>query len=223
MKCIFHIHTCFSKDCNTSLKEISHTCLVNDVNTVIITDHDTIDGALELMRIVDKKLRVIIGEEITTTDGEIIGLFLEEAVLPHKNAVETIADIKKQGGLVCIPHPFDSFRKERIQPNVLNKIIDSIDIIEVFNSRNIFNNDNKQALEFAVRMKKIKIAGSDAHTSQEIKNSFIDIEYFLNNEDFLSNLENAKMSANQSPFYVHLITKMIKMRKMCSNLKKIKL
>lgn len=215
MKCVFHIHTFFSKDCNTSLEAIRHACVVNDVDVVVITDHDTIDGALGLRDIVDEKLRVIVGEEITTNDGEIIGLFLKKKIAPYKSAIQTIVDIRGQGGLVCIPHPFDSFRKEKIKTEVLIKIIDSVDIIEVFNSRNVFKKDNKRALEFAVRMEKLQIVGSDAHTPQEIGSSYIDMDNFFSNEVFLSNLGNARMSTYQSPVYVHLMTKMVKLRKRC--------
>lgn len=213
MKCFFHIHTFFSKDCNTSLEEIRYTCLVNNVNIVFITDHDTIDGALGLMAIVDKKLRVIVGEEVTTTDGEIIGLFLKDKIAPHKSAHETIVDIQNQNGLVCIPHPFDSFRKEKIKTEVLNKIIDSVDIIEVFNSRNVFNKDNIKAFDFARYKCKTGIVGSDAHTIREIKDTYFDIEPFSGPEDFLLNLKNAKVFTKRSPIFVHLYTKLVKLNK----------
>ena len=104
------------------------------LNCIAITDHNTIVGALEVQRIAPFK--VIVGEEIGSSEGEVTGLFLKEEVPRGLPPVETARRIKSQGGLVSIPHPFDRFRRGVISRRGLDDLLPYVDIVEVFNSRN---------------------------------------------------------------------------------------
>jgi len=104
-----HLHTRYSIDSYLKLETIIEVCQKKDINAVAVTDHGTIEGAEKLREKIEKKnakIKVITGEEIFTTKGEIIGLFLKERIPYLLSPEETIRRIKKQGGLVYIPHPF---------------------------------------------------------------------------------------------------------------------
>jgi hypothetical protein len=183
-------------------------CKRKGIECVGITDHNTIEGALKLKE--EVSIRVIVGEEIKTEHGEIIGLFLKNEVPSGLSILETIEMIKEQGGLVYIPHPFDNFRKATIDITVLEKIIDKIDVIEVFNSRTLFNQANEIALKFAKEHNIIPAVGSDAHTKHEIGNSYIEMEDFSTKEEFLKSLKNARLFTQRTPLFGRLKTKTMK-------------
>jgi len=128
-----HVHTIYSGDCNTSLEQTIARCLDVGINCIAITDHNTIAGAVEMKRIAP--FPVIVGNEIETSTGEIIGYFLAEEIPKGLPAAETARMIKEQGGLVCIPHPFDRLRRSTIHRQTLEELLPFIDIIEVLNSR----------------------------------------------------------------------------------------
>ena len=104
IKADLHVHTCYSVDCNTPLQRIVDRCLKIGINCLAVADHNTISGALKLKEMAPFK--VISAEEIMTSMGELIGLFLTEEVPKGLSPEETIARIKSQGGLVGIPHPY---------------------------------------------------------------------------------------------------------------------
>ncbi|MCK4810121.1 MAG: PHP domain-containing protein [Candidatus Omnitrophica bacterium] len=210
IKCAFHIHTEFSLDCRTSLREVIEFCIHKNISSIIITDHNTIKGAIELKKVAPEGLQIIVGEEINTTEGEVMGLFLDKEICSGMSPEKTIEQIRCQNGIVCIPHPYDSFRKERLRENALNRIIDSVDILEVFNSRNLYAKDNERALKLAEKEKKIKISGSDAHTRDEIDSTVLKIQSFNSKEEFLLNLSLAEHITKKSSPFVHIITKGIK-------------
>jgi len=105
-------------------------------------------------------------------EGEITGLFLKEWVPPRFSLEDTIQKIKFQGGLVCITHPFCRFRRSKLKFETLRRIIESVDIVEIFNSRNILQADNKKAFIFARDNNKLMVVGSDAHIGYEYGKSY---------------------------------------------------
>lgn len=131
-----------------------------DLDYIAVTDHNDITMAKKLHDAYGD--RIIIGEEITTKEGEIIGLFLKDVVEPHMSAAETVKAIHKQGGLVYIPHPFETVRSG-INMSTLDSIADQVDIIEVHNGRAVFQDKSKQALEWATDHHVAAAASSDAH------------------------------------------------------------
>lgn len=211
MRLDMHVHTYFSSDCILTPNVIIKTCLKKNIDGVAATDHNTIKGAVELKSLAP--FLVIIGEEIKTAQGEVIGYFLEEEISAGMGVEETISRIKKQGGVVCIPHPFDKIRKSRINPSVMDRVIDQINLIEVYNSRNLFPSSNRIASEYAKRHKKLPCVGSDAHLKYEIGGAYIEIDHFDNPKQFLQNLASAKLVTNRSGLWVHLVTKFIKFTK----------
>ena len=117
MKADLHIHSMHSPDSKTTAEQIVAQCQKAGIDCVAITDHNTIAGSLELKRIAPFK--VIVSSEIHTGEGEVIGYFLEKEIPKRLSAKETVRLIKEQGGLVCVPHPFDDLRGSAIERNVL--------------------------------------------------------------------------------------------------------
>ena len=122
--------------------------------------------------------RVIVGEEIKTLGGEIIGLFLSEAVPRNLSSLETVQRIKEQGGLVAIPHPFDHFRRSVIDPRALQEVLPYVDIVEGFNARNTFQRDNRTARELAREHGLLTSAVSDSHILMELGRTYVETSDF---------------------------------------------
>jgi predicted metal-dependent phosphoesterase TrpH len=203
-----HLHTKYSRDSLLSLGTIIKVCRSRGINCIGVTDHNTIEGALKM----EKSFRVIVGEEIMTSCGEIIGLFLNERIPKNLTPEETIDKIKEQDGIVYLPHPFDRLRNSRLKIKD-NNLLKSIDIVETFNSRCIFSKDNKKSLKLARSINAICGCGSDAHTGLEIGNAFVKMEDFSSKKEFLKNLRKARMFTKKSPIWVHAfstITKRVK-------------
>ena len=186
-----HIHTEYSMDCNTPLEKIIERCLEVGINCIAIADHGTIEGALKLKDIAP--FTVIVAEEINTPYGEIMGIFLQESIPSGLSVEQGIASIRAQGGLVCIPHPFDTFRQSALDSRIIETIVDQIDIIEVFNSRSPLLRGSTKASLFADKYGIRKSAGSDAHTVSEIGNAHIEMPEFNGRDDFLQALEKGKI------------------------------
>jgi predicted metal-dependent phosphoesterase TrpH len=166
-----HTHSIISPDRAGSITISDYEKFLNEevLDFVAITDHNETSFA----QMMHKKHgdKIIIGEEITTTDGEMIGLFLQTTIRPGLSAQQTAEEIHKQGGLVYIPHPFEIFRKG-LQKPVLDKLIDQVDIFEVFNGRGRFRGKTKEAEVFAREQRLIGAASSDAHGPGGIGNTF---------------------------------------------------
>jgi predicted metal-dependent phosphoesterase TrpH len=129
---------------------------------VAVTDHNRIDRALALQNALGES-RIIVGEEIATTAGEIIGLFLEKPVLAGLTPLATAREIKAQGGLVYIPHPFEAAR-HGLTSAVLEQIADLVDIVEVHNGRAWLQNRGPRAAAWAKLHHKLRASSSDAHS-----------------------------------------------------------
>jgi 2-polyprenyl-3-methyl-5-hydroxy-6-metoxy-1,4-benzoquinol methylase len=201
-----HTHSKYSPDSITSLKEIIETCVKKGINVLAVTDHNRIEGALRLKQIAP--FEVIVGEEILTNDGEIIGLFLKELIPSKLSMDETIKKIKKQGGLVYLPHPFDkTTRRTSIKREKLETLLPDIDIIEVYNGRSVLPWDNNKAKELATRLKKAEAIGSDAHTKFEYGRNYLEMPDFVTPKEFMSSLKNAKIKSSWVLYFVFFITK----------------
>ncbi len=194
-----HIHTLYSACAETRIEDIEGYCRRNNVDVVAITDHDTIAAALEL-KVVSPDLRVIVGEEIKTRQGEIVGLFLEHEIEGGLDALETCQLIKQQGGLVYIPHPFDLLKINRLKKPALMQVLDMVDIIEVFNAKLVTPIYNIVADGFADQRGKVAAAGSDAHYLKAIAVCLNEIDDFSTPQEFLDNLRNGRLIAKRSGF-----------------------
>ena len=185
--CDLHMHTRYSHDCATEVDDLLEHCIGLGLGAIAITDHNELAGALEAQRIVherDLPITVIAGEEVKTAQGEVIGLFLTERIERGLTMADTVAEIQRQGGLVLVPHPFD--RMHTIpDAATLHRLLDEIDIFEVYNSRLLFDSFNDEALRFARKYNLIQSAGSDAHVLQGLGTAINRIPAFDGPEEFL--------------------------------------
>jgi predicted metal-dependent phosphoesterase TrpH len=202
LKADLHVHTRYSEDSISPPPNIVQHCLKAGINCVAITDHNEIAGAFEVERIAPFK--VIIGEEVLTNQGEVIGYFLKEKIPDRLSPEETVARIKAQGGLVCVPHPYDRFRSgAKLRPQALKKILPDIDLIEVFNSRAMLLRDSARALELAQKQGLPGTAGSDAHIAREIGSTYMEIPDFNDAEQFRQALREGKVFGHRTSFFIH--------------------
>jgi len=212
LKVDMHTHTEYSPDSRTPVKAQAAAIRAAGVDVVCATDHNTIEGALRLREIADG-FRVVVGEEISTRDGDMIGLFLEKAIPRDLPAEETIARIHDQGGLVSVPHPFSHNRLFHIRRAALDRVWKDIDCIEIFNAREAFTQDNLRAAAFA-REKNIPGAvGSDAHRAAEIGTAWVEVEEFKGREDFITVLRDGSVIGKLTGNYIHVLTRLDVMRK----------
>jgi len=202
IKADLHIHTAYSPDSITSLQQVIARCKKNEIDCVAVTDHDTILGALKLREIAP--FTVIVGEEIKTRSGEIIGYFLNEEIPARLPAEEAVQRIKDQGGLVCVPHPFDRLRRSTIHRRMLEALLPHIDIIEVFNSRVLLSRHNISARLFALTNECLSSAGSDAHTASEIGGAYTVMPEFNNAEEFRLALAQGLPVCRKASLWIHM-------------------
>ncbi len=208
-----HIHTCYSPDSLTRLEEVIAAAARRGLAALAITDHDAVDGALALARIAS--FPVIVGEEIETGDGEIIGLFLKEFIPPRLGPAETVARIRRQGGVVYVPHPFDHHRFPLREPT-LQALASEVDLVEVLNARVSNAAFNARAASFARQHNLPGGAGSDAHSPGEIGRAYVEMEPFTDRDSFMSSIARATVGGTVSGFHVHFLStwaKLIKRRR----------
>ena len=198
----FHVHTCYSRDSFTSLEAVIEVCRKRGLDKVAITDHNTIAGALALREMAPDL--VIVGEEIKTDVGEIIGYFLEEEVPKGLPLQEAIRRVREQGGVVGVPHPLDRLRREAIGLTHLLTIIEQVNLLEVFNARTILPADNRRALELARQHGLLATAGSDAHMACEIGHAYVEMPPFNDKDEFLQSLSHGRVVGSLTSPLTHL-------------------
>ena len=183
MKIDLHCHTEASADCSTPLELFPARCRERGVWVQAITDHNEIWGAQKLQEMVEEEkirkagfpLTIIVGEEVSTIHGEIIGLFLKEKIPAGMTPRETVHAIKEQGGLVVLPHGFDPLKRWRLQPAALETIEDEINVVETFNARISQLRWNQAAVDWAKLHGVAMSAGSDAHTLSDIGSAWVEV------------------------------------------------
>lgn len=169
-----HCHTSASFDSLASPASMVRAAAARGVTHLAITDHDTIDGALrarDAAARIAPDLTVLVGEEIRTLGGDLIAVFLEQAIWPGMPAADTIAAVRDQGGLVGMPHPYDRLRgslSKSADAAALESLAGSVDWIETWNARVLFGPGNRLAAELAARLGRPGVAVSDSHTTLEV-------------------------------------------------------
>ena len=214
LKADLHIHSQYSMDCSLSLEEIIKRCLELDINCIALADHGTVEGGLKMQTLAP--FPVIVAEEILTPHGEIMGMFLKETIPSGLSVTETLSRIKSQDALVCVPHPFDTLRPSALGGKVLAEIKDQVDLIEVFNARDMLRRHSDEARRFAQKHGLPGSAGSDSHTLREIGNAYIEMPEFNGKEEFLQSLARGKIVGHRTNPLVHfasLNNKLNKLRK----------
>lgn len=203
-RCDLHTHTLFSRDCLVKLEDFLQACQRKGLDRVAVTDHNTIAGALRLKEMDPE--RIVVGEEIRTTHGELIAYFLTAPVPSGLSPQEAIAAVRAQGGVVGISHPLDSFRREAIRRRALLPLLDQVDFLEVLNARCLRMADNRAAQVLAWERGLPVVAGSDAHSLWELGRAVTVLPPFDSPSSFLQSLREAQVQGRMSPFWVHLIT-----------------
>lgn len=210
----FHIHTRFSRDSILTEETFIEKAIERGLTHVAITNHNNVEGAIAVRDKVAElgltdQLTVILGEEVSTADGEVVGLFLTRTIPRGLSANETADEIHRQGGLVSIPHPFDPFRGSHIREGPLRNLADTgkIDAVEVFNCRVTLQRHNQEAAEFASRHGIPGIAASDSHSSFEVAMAFNALPAFENAEELRAVLPDNDWHASRSSVFIHLTTR----------------
>jgi len=199
----FHVHTVYSRDSVISFPALVLACREKGIDAVAIMDHDVIEGALEFASRAEELRdagewapRVIVGEEVRTTGGEICGLFLSERIPDHLEPRKTMELIKEQGGLVYVPHPFDILKLKRLKARELLEHEELIDILEAFNGKPRFPGANMLARRFLARNHFREGAGSDAHEPTHLGAASVELEEFSGPGDILEKLDAGAISGS---------------------------
>jgi predicted metal-dependent phosphoesterase TrpH len=192
-----HMHTDHSPDCATPVEVLLATAKQEGFGAIAITDHNEVSGALEAQAKADG-VKVIVGEEVkTATQGEVIGLFLRERIPRGLSLEQTVAEIRRQGGLVYVPHPFDRMHTVPGYEHLL-AILEQIDAIEVFNPRVAIGSFNEEAARFAAKYRLIAAAGSDAHVAAGLGSVRLRMRDFDGPEEFIDSLRDAEIHTKPS-------------------------
>jgi predicted metal-dependent phosphoesterase TrpH len=211
MRIDLHCHTHHSRDSLMTFEALLRRMDQRGMDMVAITDHNTISGARAFHARAPE--RFLIGEEIKTTAGELIALFLNEEVPPGLSPEETITRVHAQGGLVGASHPLDRLRGEAMGMQKLESVRRKLDFLEVFNARITFSNDNCQARESAARWGLPGSAGSDAHAPSEVGRAYVDMPAFDGPQEFLESLALGQIRGRLSSPLVHFYSTYAKWRK----------
>jgi predicted metal-dependent phosphoesterase TrpH len=205
-----HNHTHFSPDSILSPPDLIRRAKEAGLAAIAVTDHNTVRGGLEARELSDG-IQILVGEEVRTTEGEVLGLFLETDIPRDLPAAETISRIRDQGGVVGIPHPFDNLRSS-LDHAVLGALIEEIDFVEGLNARIVFANDNKKAVELARRHDLPTSAASDAHSAREVGRCYVEMPEFGGAEEFIQSLRHGNLTGRLSSPLIHLVSRYAKMR-----------
>jgi predicted metal-dependent phosphoesterase TrpH len=207
----FHLHTKYSMDSSSSLEDIIKRCQETGINCIAVTDHGAFEGALRMKEIAP--FTIIPGEEILTPNGEVIGYFLKE-LIPSKQPIEAVIKaIRAQGGLVGLPHPFDTFRGlKNLDNQQLEELAAQVDVVEVFNARSLLPGDSDRAREFAARHNLPATAGSDAHSIREIGKTYVEMPPFDDPHSFLTSLSASSIQRRRASPFVHAYTMLAKVK-----------
>jgi len=174
-----HSHTSASFDSLASPRSVIRAAASRGLTHLAITDHDRIDGALEARDTPGREglsLTILVGQEIRTRDGDLIGVFLDRPIPSGLGPFEAIEAVRAQGGLVGIPHPFDRFRGSLLGAGEVEGLAPLVDWVESHNARIIIGNGNQRAAEFAAEHRLAGIAVSDAHSVLEIGVAYVALD-----------------------------------------------
>lgn len=210
LKIDLHTHSTSSPDGGITREQYKKVMHQGLLDYIAITDHNDIRFAVKLHR--EFGDRIIIGEEIMTSAGEIVGLYLDTRIKPGLSPLETVKQIKEQGGIVYIPHPFETIRKG-LQNAVLEELLDYIDVIEICNGRSLFQNYTSQAVVWTRMHQKIGAASSDAHGVKGLGRTYSIIDEIPHQENLVRLLDNSTIQTAMPSLRALLYPKYHKLRK----------
>ncbi|MEI6792159.1 MAG: PHP domain-containing protein [Actinomycetes bacterium] len=196
-----HMHTDHSHDCATPVEALLETARDRGLGAIAVTEHNEISGAVAAAAICEQYgVKVILAEEVKTANqGEVIGLFINEKIERGMTLAETVAEIKRQGGLVYVPHPFDRMHAIPDYEHLL-PIVDQIDLIEIYNPRVALDSFNEEAARFAAKYRIPAAAGSDSHVTQGLGTARVRMRDFDGPEEFLESLRDAEIHSTPTNY-----------------------
>jgi predicted metal-dependent phosphoesterase TrpH len=221
IKADLHIHSSASYDGRSEPWAIVATCLRRGLGAFAVADHNALDGSLAAAELVASyefadfmerhypgrpHPKVVIAQEINTRDGEAMGMFISRPLTRGLSLAETIAEIHEQGGLVNVPHPFARIAHRRPRLDFMERYAADIDVVEVYNARNVFAPDDRLAFDFARRHGLGRSAGSDAHFRNEIGRGYVLLDDFDGRDAFLNSLKRAVPGGRKTPPAVPFIS-----------------
>jgi predicted metal-dependent phosphoesterase TrpH len=207
----FHIHSYASKDSATLPAQLVHIARRKGLGRIVITDHNSITGALAA-RELDPEL-VIVGEEIFTSRGEILAVFVTQEIPPGLTPQQTILRLRDQGAFISVSHPYDGWRNGAWQESDLLEILPLVDAIEIFNARCLHTNANQLAQHCASVHNLPGTAGSDAHAAFELGSACLELPAFDNADGLRLVIGDARVVGKLSPWWVHFVSRLSTLRK----------
>ena len=206
-----HCHTYWSKDSLASPRALLEVCRQRGIDRLAVTDHNTLRGGLEAAALAPE--RFIVGEEILTTEGELLGYFLTEEVPAGLSPQETIDRLRRQGAVISVSHPYDYARQGAWREEILRPLLPQLDALEAFNARTTSAGPNARAAALARQAGLPGLAGSDAHAPFEVGRGLTVLEPFHDAESFRRALASARLVTRRSPAWVHLVSRYAVLRK----------
>lgn len=206
-----HCHTYRSKDSLMHPAKLLEVCQRRGLDRIAITDHNTIDGALEAQSLAPEK--VIVGEEIMTDRGELLGYFLLERIPPGLSPQETIQRLRDQGAVISVSHPFDTIRAGAWDEADLRQILPWVDALETFNARTWSRSANARAQALAEEAGIPGTAGSDAHAYLELGRAVLRLPDFAGPAEMRASLRSAVTFGRRSSPLVHFLSRYASWRK----------
>lgn len=211
----FHSHSHYSKDSLLNPQTFINRCVARGVTCIAVTDHNEIEGAFVIRKLAldtNAPLKVLIGEEVKTSEGEIIGLFLHEKIARDMSPEDTVKAIHEQGGLAVIPHPYDIFRRSVLTDEAIERVKHDVDAIEGFNCRNILARHDEKARELASEVQKPFTLGTDSHSPWELGGAQLEVDDFDTPGDLLRVLPGGRIVGKRSLPVVHWLSTYAKVR-----------
>ena len=207
-----HCHTQYFKDCLTDLDKQLQACERKGVDRLVVTDHNTIQGA-QIAYGMDPE-RVIVGEEIMTQSGELLAFYVQEEIPAGLPPLEAIRRLRAQNAFISVSHPYDRLRKGHWEPDELQRIAPLVDAIEVFNARCVWWPPfNHQAQAFARQHNLAGTVGSDAHSAYEVGRAMLLLPSFGDAGELRRVIRQAQLRVALSPPWVFLASRRAKWRK----------
>lgn len=207
----FHTHTSASKDSLTSPEQLVRYARRRGLDRVVVTDHNTIFGALAAHALDPD--RIIVGEEIMTSHGEILAAYVTEEIPSSLSPQETIQRLRDQGAFISLSHPFDSWRSGAWKLENLLEISPLVDAIEISNARCMAPAANQRASSYALQHELSGTAGSDAHAAFELGAARLILPQFSSSDELRVAIQKGKVQGHLSPFWVHFFSRYAQHRK----------
>jgi hypothetical protein len=211
LKVEFHCHTLYSPDSLTTIRELLARCEVLGIDRIVITDHNVIGGAVEAQALDPQ--RVIVGEEIKTTQGELLAAYVTEEVPRGLPPEEAIARLREQRAFISVSHPYDA-RGGRWSDEGRIALADQVDAVEVFNARCLHQDLNDRALVFAEAHGLLGTVGSDAHTLREVGRATMRLPYFEDAVSLKAALAGVQYDNQRAPFGARFMSNYAKLAKL---------